>query len=462
MNHRSIITFYLTALAIPLATGCKKFVDPGPPPTQLVSQTVYDNEATAAAAVNGIYSKMMESPGFANWHITLYAGLSADEYINYAPTAEQVQLYTNSLNAQNSNVYSFWSEAYSYIYMTNAVLEGLGRSTGVSAAVKSRLGAEAKFIRAFCYFYLVNFYGPVPLALSTDYQTNNRLTRSPADSVYAQITADLESSVTALPTTYDPYGGSRARATSWAAYALLSRVYLYTGKWQAAEAAASRLLEGNSLFRLEDDLSMVFTPSSQEAIWQLAAVSPYTPTYDGYFNILTTAPSSQALRPALLDSFEAADLRKQDWISSYQDGTGTYYFAFKYKVQTIAAGTAYPEQTTVLRLGELYLIRAEARLQQSDLAGAVSDINAIRNRAGLSPFSSNDPAAIGGQLLRQRQLELFCEWGQRWLDLKRLSLTASVLTATKGKPWSPGADLYPIPRKEITNNSHLTQNDGYQ
>jgi len=452
----------LAAVLLLQTIGCKKFVDPGPPPTQLVSQTVYNNDATATAAINGIYSKMMENPGFANWFTTLYAGLSSDEYINYLPVSDQVQFYTNSLNSQNNNIYNFWSGAYSYIYMSNAALEGLEHATGVSAPVKKHLEAEAKFIRSFCYFYLVNFFGDVPLALSTDYAVNNRLYRSPVDSVYATISRDLEDAASQLPASFDAYSGSRAKPTSWAADALLARIYLYTGQWKAAETAASRLLEANPLFKLADDPATVFTPASQEAIWQLSAVTPTEPTYDGYFNILTTAPNSQALRPSLLDSFESSDLRKTSWISSYNDGASTYYFPFKYKVQTIVGGTDFPEITTVLRLAEMYLIRAEARLQQANVAGATADLNAIRLRAGLTAFTQSDPTAVMEQVRRQRQLELFCEYGHRWMDLKRWQLAGTVLPSLKGGTWNPAAILYPIPRKEITNNNHLTQNNGYQ
>ncbi len=93
---------------------------------------------------------------------------------------------------------------------------------------------EARFFRAFCYFYLVNLFGDVPLATTTDSTINARLPRIPSDEVYQQIITDLKEAESLLSTEYldanlKSYGGlpERVRPTKWAASAMLARVYLY-------------------------------------------------------------------------------------------------------------------------------------------------------------------------------------------------------------------------------------------
>lgn len=115
----------------------------------------------------------------------------------------------------------------------------------------------------------------------------------------------------------------------------------------------------------------------------------------------------------------------------------------------------------VLRLAEQYLIRAEARAQQNNLAGAAADLNAIRQRAGLEPLPDNlDKAAMLLAVEQERRIELFAEWGHRWFDLRRTGRSLAVLSPIK--PDLTATDLwYPIPLSAINTNPFLTQNEGY-
>ena len=74
---------------------------------------------------------------------------------------------------------SLWSDSYKFIYAANSILEGLNSSSLISSAVNQQLTGEAKFIRAFCHFYLVNLFGDVPLILNTDYRVNAAVSRTP-------------------------------------------------------------------------------------------------------------------------------------------------------------------------------------------------------------------------------------------------------------------------------------------
>ena len=118
----------------------------------------------------------------------------------------------------------------------------------------------------------------------------------------------------------------------------------------------------------------------------------------------------------------------------------------------------------VLRLAEQYLIRAEARIELGRLSGdansAAADIDSIRYRAGLEPFTLTAREDLLAEVEKQRRLELFTEWGHRFFDLKRWSKLDAVLGNVK-QGWNSMDSLWPIPQSEILINSHLTQNKGY-
>jgi hypothetical protein len=454
-------------------TGCKKFVQLDTPPTLLVASAVFNDNTTATQAQTNIYSQM--SSNQESYNMSNNSGLLSDELTGYAASGQQRQFYINAMIS--ANVYfGPWGPAYNYIYQANAVLEGLQNSHGVSVAVKNQLSGEAKFIRAFWHFNLTNCYGNVPLVTTTAYATNARLARTPQPLVYEQIIADLKDAQGLLSNHYVDFSDTattteRTRPTLWAADALLARVYLYAKQYVLAEAAATAVIAHADLYGLEPDLSNVFLANSQEAIWQLQIPLPNNgqATYDGANFILQADPNGSggvSVSPQLLNSFEAGDKRRTNWVHDTTFAGTPYAYPYKYK-QGINVSTV-AEYGMVLRLAEQYLIRAEARAYQGKLPEAIADLNAIRNRAGLGNYvgSATDPAAILGAILHERQVELFTEWGHRWFDLIRTGTVNSVMgvvTPLKGGTWDPDRHqtLYPIPQIELGKDNNLTQNPGY-
>ncbi len=138
---------------------------------------------------------MMTNASFANGELERYTGLSADELINTSPDIDQAGFFTNSLLVTNTNVYNvFWKEAYSYIHNANAVIENLQISNTVSDSIKKQLEGEARFIRPFCHFYLVNLFGKIPYISTTDYKINISASREEIVAVYQKIVDDLSRS----------------------------------------------------------------------------------------------------------------------------------------------------------------------------------------------------------------------------------------------------------------------------
>jgi hypothetical protein len=467
---KSSIKIYIASIFLAtLTTACKKLVEIPQPSKSITDTKVYSNDANANSAVVAIYEGIVSrngpffTRGYGNAMTTITSGASADE-LN---CASYFQFQQNKILSTDGIISAaFWTPAYYNIYQANAAIEGLQASNGVSTLVKKELIAEAKFIRAFCHFYLVNLFGDVPLITESNWSEINTISRTKTSFVYAQIINDLTDAQKDLPKDYSVAGGEKIRANYWAATALLSRAYLYTGDWKDAEMQATNLISSGN-FNLSADLNTVFLKNSAEAILQfqtLDAPNTHDATIEG--NILI--PASHTVQPLanltnqLLAAFEPNDLRRKVWVDSSVFGGVKYFYPAKYKVR-ISTPDNITEYYMVLRFAEQYLIRAEAKAQQNvDLAGAIADLNTIRTRANLPPLSTSlNQAQVLGAVAQERRIEFFAEWGQRWFDLKRTGKADAVLGAIK-PTWTPNAKLWPIPFSEITLDPNLTQNPGYQ
>ena len=472
MKAKYFKSLSIACLIIATTSSCKKEVQVGVPVTQLVTTSVFSNDNTATAAQLSIYAQMSSFP----WNVHRSTALSSDELTNYSADMTSRDMYKNALSALlDAGSIPIWSTAYNYIYQVNAIHENLQGSTAISAKVKQQLDAEALFMRAYFYFYLVNFYGDVPLVTTTDYKINATLPRTSKTQVYQQIISDLKRAQVSLNPDYvDATDTSvtldHIRPTTWAATALMARAYLYSGKYDSAEMQATTIISSPK-FKLPADLTKVFLKNSDEAIWQLTPASALFCTADGASLILNAAPNasstsnSTTVSPQLMAAFETGDQRKSVWINSYTSGANTWNFPYKYRDNNNA--TTLKEYTMMLRLAEQYLIRAEARIQQGNSNGAIADLNVIRNRAGLSNYAgTTDQTAILAAIGHERQVELFTE-GDRWSDLKRTKNIDIVMgglngaCAAKGGAWDTNQQLYPLIVTDIQNNANLVQNSGY-
>ena len=448
-------------LLIFVATGmvsCKKFVSIPPPVNQVVATTVFTDDATATSAVAGLYSQLMISNSFfLNGGITQLAGLSADEFYNTNSNTSLDEFTANALSPSNSiNRSNLWARAYSHIYQANACLEGLDASLALTPALKQQLTGEVRFIRALCYWYLVNLYGEVPLIISTDYKLNAAMPRNTLADLYDQIVADLKEAENLLQPAYPV--NDRTRANKWAASALLARAYLYKGDWINAEDRASAVVDAGPYTLTA--LNNAFLATSPETVLQFYPVLSGVNTAEGFLFL----PSSATVRPAyaltasLVNAFEPGDNRKTAWVKANTVNAQVFYYPYKYKVRSNSSKTEY---NVVFRLAEQYLLRAEARARQNKLPGAIADLDAVRTRAGLPHTTANDQSSLLAAIEKERRVELFTEWGHRWFNLKRTGSLNSVMAAEK-QGWQPKAALFPVPYTEMQRNPFLTQNPGYQ
>lgn len=457
INISKLVVFQLV-LIVTLCQSCDNYVDIERPNSQLTSNAVFEDAATANAAMVGLYAKMRNNgmltgtSSGASVQLSLYA----DEVDNYSTIAVN-NFYNNSLFDGESLVSGMWNNSYRQIYEANAIIEGVTNSIALPESSRNQFKGEALFVRAIIHFYLLNIYGDIPYVKTTDHIINSHVSRMPMATVYLQMIADLEEAALLLPDAY--ITTERVRPNRFAAKALLARMYLYIGDYASASNSASAVIN-SPLYVWEPDLDKIFLKASTTTIWQfMPNVAGNNTTEGSLYIFLAGPPSSIALRTDFVNSFAVNDQRKEKWIKAVTTASNTWYHAFKYKQKNPT--TSSMEYSIVLRLAEQYLIRAEARARQGELTNAKNDLNLIRNTAGLSNTVAVTANDIVADVLNQRRFELFTEFGQRFFDLKRTNQLDVVLPVTK-PGWNHDDQLWPIPAIEMIANPNLNpQNPGY-
>lgn len=444
----------LCILVIPTLSTCEEFVAVDRLETKILAEQVFEDEAIANSAIAGLYKDFRSSiPPYISHRNALYS----DEVVPYLNSASNTY-FTNSLQPNDTSLP--WSALYSILYGVNNAIEKLETSSSsiIGEAKRSQYIAEAKFMRAMCHFYLVNFFGDVPLVMTADVNTNKLISRTPVAQVYNQIIADLKDAKANLGDDYSHAGNQRIRANKWVASAMLARTYLFAKDYPRAEAEADAVISSGK-YTLLTSPTGIWNKNNTEAILQLANNATENNPISSLY-IYTNAPAN-ILTPILLNAFETGDLRKTTWVR-----TQTYssqLVSIPYKMTTTANNP--PEYYTLIRLAEMYLIRAEARAIREDFGGCADDVNLLRLQHGGLSTALADPTNKEEALtmvLHERQVELFTEGCHRFFDLKRTGRIDAVMNAAKPDYWKSTAALYPIPLTERQRNPSLTPNPGYE
>jgi len=454
-RYKLIIFCLFTFSCFFITTACEDFVAVELPASQLNAAAVFEEAASANAALLAIYAEMRDESMISALSYTM--GLYADELDYYGTTDGINILYTNSLLPSSSTVGSWWNNSYHLIYSANAIIEKTAQSQALSEEERNQLIGEALFVRAFIHFYLTNLYGAIPYITSTDYNENQIASKMTSTAVYSAIIDDLIKAAANLKNNY--LLEDRTRPNKATVMALLARVYLYTEQWEEASNAASYVLNLKSQYSWETDLNKVFLKESSTTLWQWAPKTSNGNTREGETFIFTSVPPSNvALTAQQLSAFETNDLRKTQWTKEVTNHNNSWSHAYKYKERSTSDPSK--EHTIIFRLAELYLIRAEARAQFGDIIGAADDLNILRTRAGLPNTPASDKESLLRAISAERSAELFTEMGHRFFDLKRTK-QLDILSASK-KGWEASDELFPIPENELLINPNLApQNPGY-
>jgi starch-binding outer membrane protein, SusD/RagB family len=505
----------LSYIAVLFALGalgsCSKQLDQQPV-SSVTSENFYLNTSDFLQAVNGVYSRLKAYPNQALW-----LGEVRSDNVTAASDGNRdwqgIENFSPNLTTTDF-IEDGWNNDFNAIFNANSVLEALGAkgSNITDAALRSRLEAEVRFLRAFYYFDLVRTYGRVPvLDKPLAPQDVATVDRSPVAEVYNFIIRDLEAAAAVLPPAYS--GANVGRATAGAAKSLLGLVYLTksgpvydpevdgpgqnSNEWGKAVALFNEVIASNQYqflsgypdifsYTNENNKEVIFDvqfmltnsgagfPSQlvPSGFWDAQGLSNYGNGYgSGSYNVSTN----------LLDSYRnsaGGKVDRRDTFSirhSFPTSTAvnapvdtTRPFLKKYIDQSRRGKDRadWPINFIVIRYTDVLMMKAEAMLHGAPGTQAEVDalVNQVRARAGLDPVAN----VTLEQLMEERRRE-FAGEGLRWNDLVRSGMAVTTMNnfiasekLTTVNPVIPAFTLYPVPAAELQAKPGLyTQNKGY-
>jgi len=509
-------TLYILAFTAVFLTSCSDEFLNRVPESSVTSGNFYKTEAQFDQALVGAYASVRAAKGsIASW--TMGEMRSDNTHLEFNNTnrggqyveREDTDFFIDR-NVSNT-VADKYNTAYLGIGRVNNILDFV-TPAGLSQQVSDRLVGQAKFLRALFYFDLVRYFGGVPLYVKAVQGAKDAyIPRSTVDEVYKVIVDDLKDAIAKLPAPTFPQNG---RATQGAARMLLADVYLVKKDFASAETELKSVLQMG--YQLLPDYASVFAlgnKNSRESIFEIQYqqgnqgqnsdfVYPFLPLASDV-KILTGIASQNRQGGGwntptfeMIGTYETGDKRLEASIA-VAEGTGVVGDMFIEAVKTpvgykVPAGKrAYPfikkylhphslEQNTddnfpIYRYSDALLSMAEALNEQNKSAEALTYLNPVRVRAGLSTTTAVSQAALREVILHERRVEFAFE-NKRWLDLVRTGNAIDVMTKNgayikavhAGESYIPSTSytvtqqklLFPIPNREIL-IGNLTQNPGY-
>ncbi|NDK56241.1 RagB/SusD family nutrient uptake outer membrane protein [Pontibacter fetidus] len=442
-------------LGLSMFSGCEDTLDIDPTTGVDIEEAITDEVSLNRAAL-GTYSALQDFDYYGLRYL-LYQDVYADNMQHRGTFTTDVEVSTRDIKASNLQLASTWAGIYTTINRANIVIRGAEQLDNIEEETRNRYIAEMRFIRALAHFDLLRVFGGVPVITSptTTIPEIQNVARSSEAEVYNAVIADL---LFAEENLGNAISNAPYRASSLAATALLARVYLQQGNNAAAEASANTVIESGQFELLENFSDLWVREGNAESIFELN-FTPYDANGLGSASDPRTGGQKFYLRQAFFDEFAASAAEGDLRFEQTTRFEGNRNRLLKYEDVSENA-----DNVPIIRLAEMYLIRAEARARQgAALAPAdpqvISDINMIRRRAGLTPVVVLTNAQALQEILEQRRFEFVGE-GMRFMDLKRYNLTCERL----GFCEADGEDfrnLWPIPLQQIEVNPELDQNPGY-
>lgn len=454
LNRYISIIILLTALGF---TSCKKILDVVSP-NSVADEDVFKDAAGLRNARIGMYATLEDQ----NYYGANYP-LLAECYTDNGTTGGYDVIDLNDIAAravQPSNIYveNMYIAIYNTIYTANKIINNADKIED-DADEKSNITGEAYFVRALANFDLLRMFGQhwdktskygISIVTTSD-NVKTPVARSTVEQSYQQIITDLNTAISHLNA-----DNGRQYVSAAAAKALLARVYLYYGDMtNAAKFATGVIDDANYALLGAGDFSQVYTKKlTSESIFELVFDLQHPSFYNTETYLRDDALRSDVIflaNSSLNDFFQGrpADARAAlvDFdnvdVSIQPDGRTQ-----KYRGEATKDNSAY-----VIRLAEMYLIRAEAKGRTQGLA----DLNTLRDARGMQPLTTADvstDAKFINAVLDERRAELNFE-GHRLFDLARTGKVTDML----GEGVQP---VMPIPQREIAaTNGVVAQNPGY-
>ncbi len=463
--------------------------------TQYDPDSFLQDQEGVDALLTGVYASTEISGGDAR---NIYYALSEfptdvsfETDGGFASQVKPIQEF--NLNPSIPFISGAYSKFYAAIARANNVLLVTSGLQGIDADVVNKINAEARFLRAYSYYILHNFFGPTPIieipagATIDEIETIGKETRRATEEEYrAYVEADLLFAATTLDA-----GTLSSRANKGSSYALLTKFYLSNRQWQKAANAAAEVLKLD--YTLYDDYTQLFSvqgENNNEFIFrteckvgsnQVNQYMPHAfpPRYRVQPNWVNYAAQFRTYT-SFYDTFEEQDDRRKLFLTEYipDNSTSTVQLvrdangnplnnarSFKYTPDPDAQGVNHGNDIPVIRLADIILSRAEAlnEINNGPTQEAIDLINRVRNRAKATPITLNQfptKDELNDFILAERARELYTEGIIRREDLIRHDKYIS-RAIERGYPAQPFHVVYPIPQDQLDNNPNLEQNPGY-
>jgi hypothetical protein len=485
--------------------ACKKdWLSPNPENQLVAADSTFIKPENAVKFVNACYTNLLtwQESSFSWMGVASITSDEADKGSDPGDLgADKDQMDAITYTSTSLSVSEVWKGNYQGISNCNQAIENVPKYN-IDENLKNRLSGEARFIRAFYFFNLVRCFGDVPLVdkvidanIPSDLDKAN--TRVSKDKIYELIESDLNFAISVLPAQYP--ATDIGRATKGAATGLLAKVSLYEKKWQQSYDLTEQIINGEvGNYSMATDYSTIWREigeNSSESLFEIqgkmgipiAGVQQYCSTqgirgakftFVGINGRDTSAFSGWGFNTPsedLLNAYEPGDKRKKATIMQVGDtlfdniiivsAANPQYnykaYISKY-LETYNGNDDYTNKNVrILRMGEIYLINAEAANELGNTSKAQESVNMVRNRAGLGNTTAASQSDLREAIWKERWMELAMEY-DRFFDLIRQGRAGQVLRA-QGKNFVDGKnEVFPIPQSEIdASGGKLTQNPGY-
>jgi len=377
-----------------------------------------------------------------------------------------------------NNINAAWRTTYEDVAIANYVLKLIDEAAGKQEE-RDFIKGEAYFVRAMCYFNLLNLYGQPysPTTAISDLGVPIRdeigvevsYDRNTVAECYAFIENDILNAKNLIAKS--KLVKSKWHPTVVTCDLLMSRIKLYQQKWDETISNASNVIAKTSLSKMVANQFFV-TVGNDEILYSYNIVSPIFRLYS--YGTTYTATSFY-VNKELINLYEANDVRKSVFFQAIDDGTGRFNYRTKKYEPTLYTSMGYAN----LRVAEAYLNRAEAYAQKGDVQKAINDIKALHatrytNVAGI--VYPTEPQDVLKYVLNERRKELCFEDHHRWFDLRRMNDSPEIIhvfTLVGDDGRKIGTETYtlltkdnnytlPIPLKERQNNPLIRNNERYE
>ncbi|MFT2008289.1 RagB/SusD family nutrient uptake outer membrane protein [Pontibacter sp. 13R65] len=470
-----LIAFLFTAF-----TSCKDFLDLQPE-SQINDQNFFKTVNDFDKAMIGVYATFRD---LYNTDIFYIAELMSDNAEISIPSSSITEVEFDELNVTPANtiVQSVWDRALYTVSRCNVIINRL-EGADINEAAKNKVLGEAKFMRAYAYFIMVQTFGKSPVT-NAEFRSPNQikatdLSLQSKEEVYRVILEDLTHAENLLPVEVNPNKGHASRGT---VKALLGKVYLTQQRFDLAAAKLKEVIDAQQ-YSLVGDYRSMFVKGNEnlpESMFELKFIAganlgnsysaQFTPASTGL--LANDQQGTGRINPtlSLMNAYEQGDSRREasvgDSITSNLTGVRDYSrHGLKFVDLTAINPRDGAVNFIVLRYADVLLMYAEALNEQGDTEGAKLFVNAVRSRAKLAGLEGLNQSEMRAAIARERRVELAYE-AHRWFDLVRTGRAVEVINAYyagKGLNFSvaPHELVLPIPRREVEINPAVQQNAGY-